>query len=258
MKAVILAGGRGTRIAEESHLRPKPMVEIGGKPILWHIMKIYSHFGFNDFIICLGYRGYVIKEYFANYALHSAGVVTFDLREDRLEFSGERSEPWRITLVETGTETQTGGRIKRIEPLVKDDQAFFMTYGDGVANVDITGSLAFHKSQNKLATITTVAPMGRFGVVKTEGKRVTQFSEKPNSAETFINGGYFILSPQVVNYIDDDDTIWEKGPLERLAQQGQLNAFRHEGFWQPMDTLRERNMLEKMWEEGQAPWRVWQ
>ena len=257
MKAVILAGGRGTRIAEESHLRPKPMITIGEMPILWHIMKTYHAHGVSDFVICLGYRGYMIKEYFANYALHSAEAVTFDLREGGMEVTGAGAEPWRITLVETGLDSQTGGRVKRIKPWVKDDEAFCLTYGDGLADVNITDALAFHKAHGKLATVTTVAPAGRFGAIETEGASVTQFSEKPASSGSLINGGYFVLSPKVIDYIEGDETIWERAPLEKLAADQQLQAYRHDGFWQPMDTLREREVLEALWSEGKAPWKVW-
>lgn len=257
MKAVILAGGRGTRIAEESHLRPKPMVTIGDMPILWHIMKIYDAHEIRDFIICLGYRGYVIKEYFANYALHAAGAVTFDLAGDGMEFHHAGTEPWRVTLVETGLDTQTGGRIKRIAPWVSDDDAFCLTYGDGLADIDVAESIAFHRSHGRLATVTTVAPKGRFGVIMTDGDLVSSFSEKPAEDGTLINGGFFVLSPRVVDYIEGDQSIWEREPLERLAAAGELQSYRHQGFWQPMDTMRERDMLEQAWAAGTAPWKVW-
>lgn len=257
MKAVILAGGRGTRISEESHIKPKPMVTIGEKPILWHILKTYSAHGINEFIICLGYRGYVIKEYFANYALHAAGAVTFDLHKGGMEFSGEVPEPWKITLVETGLETQTGGRIKRILDWVKDDEAFCMTYGDGLANVDISKSIEFHRNHGGLATVTTVAPAGRFGVIDLAGDQVVGFHEKPTQEGTLINGGYFVLSPKAGDYIDGDQTIWEREPLIGLARDKQLSAFHHSGFWQPMDTMREREILEQEWASGKAPWCVW-
>lgn len=257
MKAVILAGGRGTRISEESHLRPKPMVEIGEKPILWHIMKIYAAHGITDFVICLGYRGYVIKEYFANYRLHASQAVTFDHRSGNVEYEQGGGEPWRVTLVETGLETQTGGRLRKILPWVAQDEAFCMTYGDGLADVDITASIAHHKAQGVLATVTTVAPAGRFGVIKTQGHRVSDFSEKPAGDGTLINGGFFVLSPKVVERIQGDDTVWEKEPLQSLAADGQLTAFNHAGFWQPMDTLRERDLLVQMWDRGQAPWKIW-
>lgn len=257
MKAVILAGGRGTRISEESHLRPKPMVEIGDKPILWHIMKIYAAHGVTDFVICLGYRGYVIKEYFANYRLHASQAVTFDYASGTVEYEQGGGEPWRVTLVETGLDTQTGGRLRRILPWVANEEAFCMTYGDGLADVDISASIAHHKAQGVLATVTTVAPAGRFGVIKTDGARVSDFSEKPAGDGTLINGGFFVLSPKALDRIPDDSTIWEREPLQSLAQDGQLTAFGHSGFWQPMDTLRERDQLARMWETGNAPWKIW-
>lgn len=257
MKAVILAGGRGTRISEESHLRPKPMVEIGDKPILWHIMKTYSAHGINDFVICLGYRGYVIMEYFANYRLHASAAVTFDYASGDIVYEKGGGEPWRVTLVETGLDTQTGGRLRRIAPWVAQDEAFCMTYGDGLSDVDITASIAHHRAQGRLATVTTVAPPGRFGVIQTEGAAVTAFTEKPAGDGTLINGGYFVLSPKVLDLIAGDATIWEKEPLQRLAEIGQLTAFPHGGFWQPMDTLRERDLLHGLWETGHAPWKRW-
>jgi glucose-1-phosphate cytidylyltransferase len=257
VKVVILAGGRGTRISEESHLRPKPMVTIGDMPILWHIMKIYEAHGIREFIICLGYRGYVIKEYFANYALHMASAVTVDLTGAGVQFHGPGAESWKVTLVETGLETQTGGRIKRIAPWVKDDEAFCLTYGDGLANVDIGETIRFHKQHGTLATVTTVMPAARFGVVSTEGSRVVKFAEKPSNSGTFINGGFFVLSPKVIDYIDGDMSIWEREPLGRLAAAGQLHAYQHLGFWQPMDTLREREELEGHWSSGKAPWKIW-
>lgn len=257
MKAVILAGGRGTRIAEESHLRPKPMVTIGDMPILWHIMKIYDAHGIRDFVVCLGYRGYVIKEYFANYALHAAEAVTFDLSAGGMDFHFGGAEPWRITLVETGLDTQTGGRLKRIKPWIEDDETFCLTYGDGVADVDISKTIDFHKSHGGLATVTTVVPAGRFGVIATEGSRVSAFSEKPAGDGTLINGGYFVLSPGVFDYIDGDASIWEREPLEGLTRDGQLHSYQHRGYWQPMDTMRERDLLEGLWAGGSAPWKVW-
>lgn len=257
MKAVILAGGLGTRIAEESHLRPKPMIKIGEMPILWHIMKIYHAHGVNDFVICLGYRGYIIKEFMANYALHSAVSVSFDMQSGDVQMTGPGTEPWKVTLVETGLNSQTGGRLARIKPWVEDEEAFYLTYGDGLADVDIGKSLAFHKAHGKLATVTTVSPPGRFGAVETDGDAVMRFSEKPSHAGAEINGGFFVLSPKVIDYIDGDDTIWEREPLERLAADAQLCAFRHDGFWQPMDTIRERNLLEEYWASGNAPWQVW-
>ncbi len=257
MKAVILAGGRGTRISEESHLRPKPMVEIGGKPILWHIMKTYSAHGIDDFIICLGYRGYMIKEYFANYGLHSARAVTFDYRDDSVAYEQAGLEPWRVTLVETGADTQTGGRLRRILPWVEGEDAFCMTYGDGLADIDIAAEVAFHRSHGRQATVATVAPTGRFGVVTLDGARVTDFSEKPSGDGTLINGGYFVLSPAVLDLVDSDATVWEREPLQTLAARGELMAHQHSGFWQPMDTLRERDLLQSLWDSGRAPWRVW-
>lgn len=257
MKAVILAGGRGTRISEESHLRPKPMVEIGDKPILWHIMKIYASHGINDFIICLGYRGYVIKEFFANYYLHASSSVTFDFATGGIVYEQAGSEPWRVTLVETGLETQTGGRLKRIQPWVKDEKAFCVTYGDGLSDVDISSLIAHHEREGRLATVTTVAPPGRFGVIRTDGTRVTQFSEKPAGDGTSINGGFFVLSPAALESVAGDSTIWEREPLQGLAADGELTSFPHEGFWQPMDTLRERDTLNALWESGAAPWKKW-
>jgi glucose-1-phosphate cytidylyltransferase len=256
MKAVILAGGYGTRITEESALRPKPMVEIGGRPILWHIMKIYAAHGITDFIICLGYKGYVIKEYFANYVLHAADV-TIDLAQNKLEYLSGAPEPWKVTLVETGEATETGGRLKRVARWLQDDDTFCMTYGDGVADIDITASLAFHRQHGKLATMAAVTPPGRFGALTMDGDSVTGFREKPRGDGGLINGGFFVLSRQVLDYIADDKTIWERAPLEKLAGEGELQAFRHDGFWQPMDTVRERLVLEALWNDGKAPWKVW-
>jgi len=255
MKVVILAGGLGTRISEESHLRPKPMIEIGGKPILWHIMKIYSVHGLTDFIICCGYRGYMIKEYFANYFLHTSDV-TFDMAANRVEVLQTSSEPWRVTLVDTGEQTITGGRLKRVAHLL-GDQEFCFTYGDGVSDVNIRDLIAFHRKQGKLATLTAVQPPARFGALSLEGSRVARFEEKPVGDGGMINGGFFVLSPRVVNYIDGDHTHWEREPLEQLAQEGQLSAFAHNGFWQPMDTLRDKTHLEELWNSGKAPWKVW-
>ena len=255
MKVVILAGGFGTRISEESHLKPKPMIEIGGRPILWHIMKIYSHYGFNDFVVCLGYRGYVIKEYFANYFLHMSDV-TFDMAQNRMEVHEEHAEPWRVTLVDTGTETQTGGRLKRIRQYV-GEEPFFFTYGDGVADIDVAGQLAFHRSHGKWATVTAIQPPGRYGALQLADTLVTGFQEKPAGDGAWINGGYFILEPQVFDIIDGDQTTWESTPLQELAERGQLQAFRHYGFWQAMDTLRDKNHLEELWEQRRAPWQVW-
>ncbi len=256
MKAVLLAGGLGTRISEETATRPKPMVEIGGKPILWHIMKIYSSHGINDFVICLGYKGYVIKEYFANYFLHMSDV-TIDMRDNSTTVHQASAEPWRITLVDTGEETQIGGRIKRIIPYVMEDEAFCLTYGDGVADVDIGAIIALHKKEGRLATVTAVQPPGRFGALNYEGNRAIGFAEKPRGDGGWINGGFFVASPRVVDYIDGDATIWEREPLERLAAENQLTAYFHTGFWQPMDTLRDKRHLEELWAAGDAPWKKW-
>jgi glucose-1-phosphate cytidylyltransferase len=256
MKAIILAGGLGTRISEETTLRPKPMVEIGGKPILWHIMKIYSAHGINDFVICCGYRGYMIKEYFANYFLHTSDV-TIDIQNNKLEVHQNSSEPWRVTMVDTGLETMTGGRLRRVRSYIGDED-FCFTYGDGVADVDISALIAFHRSSGKEATLTGVQPPGRFGVLELEGTTVTSFEEKPIGEAGWINGGYFVLSPKVIDLIDDDSTIWERHPLQSLANKGQLSAYLHRGFWHPMDTLRDKTLLEGLWQEGRAPWKVWQ
>jgi glucose-1-phosphate cytidylyltransferase len=256
MKVVILAGGLGTRLAEETAVRPKPMVELGGYPILWHIMKIYSTHGLNEFIICLGHKGYLIKEYFANYFLHRSDV-TIDLKENRIDVHNAKSEPWRVTLIETGESTQTGGRIKRILPYVKDDPDFCMTYGDGVADVDVSAVIALHRQNKRLATITATQPPGRFGVLDHDGNRITSFKEKPVGEDGWINAGFFVLSPKVIDYIDDDATIWEREPLENLAAHGQLGVHLHRGFWQPMDTLRDKIMLENLWASGSPPWKVW-
>jgi glucose-1-phosphate cytidylyltransferase len=256
MKAVVLAGGFGSRLSEETVVRPKPMVEIGGRPILWHIMKIYSSFGINDFVVCLGYKGYFIKEYFSNYFLHTSDV-TFHIAENRMEVHREAAEPWRVTLIDTGDQTQTGGRIKRILPYVKDDPVFALTYGDGVGDVDIAAQIAFHEEQKRLATVTVVRPLKRFGAATIEGSRVTSFSEKPEGDGGWINGGFFLLSPKVGDYIDSDSTVWERDPMERLAADGQLGAYVHEGFWHPMDTLRDRNFLEEEWAKGAAKWKCW-
>ncbi|MEK9969992.1 MAG: glucose-1-phosphate cytidylyltransferase [Ferrovibrio sp.] len=256
MKAVILAGGLGTRISEESVLRPKPMVEIGGRPILWHIMKIYAAHGITDFIICLGYKGYVIKEYFANYVLHAADV-TIDLAQNRLEYLSGAPEPWKVTLVETGEATETGGRLRRVARWLQDEDSFCMTYGDGVSDIDISKSIAFHRQHGRLATMAAVTPPGRFGALTLEGDSVTGFREKPRGDGGLINGGFFVLSRKVLDYIADDKSIWERAPLEKLAADDQLRAFRHDGFWQPMDTVRERTVLESLWNSGKAPWKVW-
>lgn len=256
MKAVILAGGLGTRISEETHLKPKPMIEIGGKPILWHILKMYSAHGVNEFVICCGYKGYVIKEYFANYFLHMSDV-TFDMGSNRMEVHHKHAEPWRVTLVDTGEDTMTGGRLKRVEDYVKEDDAFCFTYGDGVSDVDISASIAFHRQHGKLATVTAVQPPGRYGALQMAGSTVHAFTEKPHGDGGLINGGFFVLSPRCLDRIADDNTSWEGGPLVGLAADGQIMAFEHTGFWQPMDTLREKNMLEDLWQSGNAPWKVW-
>ncbi|RFP09848.1 glucose-1-phosphate cytidylyltransferase [Duganella sp. BJB488] len=256
MKAVILAGGLGTRLSEETTVKPKPMVEIGGKPILWHILKSYSSHGINDFVICCGYRGYVIKEFFANYFLHTSDV-TFDLQQNSMEVHERHAEPWRVTLIDTGADTLTGGRLKRVRKHLENEEAFCFTYGDGVADIDITASIAFHKQHGKLATMTAVQPPGRFGAVEIDGQRIVSFMEKPQGDGAWINGGYFVLSPKVIDYISDDATIWEKEPMENLAKDGQMDAYRHHGFWQPMDTLRDKIHLEDLWESGKAPWKRW-
>ena len=256
MKVVILAGGLGTRISEETHLKPKPMIEIGGKPILWHIMKSYSHYGIHDFVICCGYKGYVIKEYFANYFLHMSDV-TFDMVNNRMEVHQHNAEPWRVTLVDTGDDTMTGGRLQRVKPYVCDEEAFCFTYGDGVSNVDIQALLAFHRRHKLLATVTATLPPGRFGALEFDGDRVKSFKEKPKGDGAMINGGFFVLSPAVLDLLDGDACVWEREPLERLAREGQLAAFHHTGFWQPMDTLRDKTHLEELWTSGQAPWKVW-
>lgn len=256
MKAVILAGGLGTRISEETHLKPKPMIEIGGKPILWHILKMYSAHNVNEFVICCGYRGYVIKEYFANYFLHMSDV-TFDMANNRMEVHHKHAEPWRVTLVDTGDDTLTGGRLKRVADYVKDDEAFCFTYGDGVSDVDISKLIAFHQRHGKLATITAVLPPGRYGALDMDGEVVQGFTEKPRGDGGLINGGFFVLSPKCLDRITDDSTSWEGEPLAGLAADGQLRAFEHTGFWQPMDTLREKNILENLWQTDQAPWKTW-
>jgi glucose-1-phosphate cytidylyltransferase len=254
VKAVILAGGKGTRISEESYLRPKPMIEIGGKPILWHIMKIYSAGGIHDFIICCGYRGYVIKSYFANYFLQNCDV-TFDIARNKMEVHQVGAEPWKVTLVDTGLETMTGGRLKRVKSYLGTED-FHFTYGDGLADVDLKALVDLHRREKVLATVTSVSPPGRFGALISRGDRVLSFREKPEGSSR-INGGYFVLSPAVIDYIDSDETVWEGEPLERLTQEGQLAAYAHEGFWHPMDTLRDMTQLEAMWSSGKAPWKVW-
>lgn len=255
MKAVILAGGMGTRISEETSVRPKPMIEIGGKPILWHIMKIYSSHGINDFVICCGYKGYIIKEYFANYFLHMSDF-TFDMQNNRMEIHTQHAEPWRVTLVDTGDASMTGGRLKRVRSHLGDDD-FCFTYGDGVGDIDIGASIKFHRETGKLATLTAIQPPGRFGALSLSGTSVEGFTEKPQGDGGWINGGFFVMSPKVIDYIDDDLTIWEKEPMERLAIAGELAAFYHHGFWQPMDTLRDKQHLEQLWASEKAPWKVW-
>jgi len=257
MKVVILAGGFGTRLSEETTKIPKPMVEIGGKPILWHIMKIYSHFGFNDFIICLGYKGYIIKEYFFNYFMHSCDI-SIDLFTGKTEFFNNRSENWKVTLVDTGLNTMTGGRIKRIQKFL-NNETFMLTYGDGVGDVNIKELYEFHKSHGKLATVTAVQPSGRFGTLNIDdSNRVLSFKEKPKGDGNWINGGFFVLEPEVIKYIEDDNTTWEKEPIEKLASEGNLLAYKHFGFWKPMDTLRDKNELESLWNSGNAPWKIWE
>lgn len=257
MKAVILAGGLGTRISEETHLKPKPMIEIGGKPILWHIMKLYSAHDVNDFVLCCGYKGYVIKEYFANYFLHMSDV-TFDMTNNYMEVHRKKAEPWKVTLVDTGEATMTGGRLKRVRDYVQDELAFCFTYGDGLGDVDVRASIEFHLSHGKLATVTAVLPPGRYGALERSGDRVTGFAEKPHGDGGLINGGFFVLSPKCLDLIESDDSAWEGAPLLRLASMGQLMAFEHGGFWQPMDTLRDKNQLEELWASGSAPWKIWQ
>lgn len=256
MKAVILAGGLGTRLSEETSVRPKPMVEIGGMPILWHIMKLYAHHGINDFVICCGYKGYLIKEYFANYFLHMSDV-TFDMQENRMHVHEHRSEPWKVTLVDTGDHTQTGGRLLRVANYVKDDDAFCLTYGDGVGDVDITATLDFHRQHGKLATVTATYPPGRFGALEIQDSQVRSFQEKPKGDGAMINGGFFVLSPRVLDTITGDATLWEQEPLQQLASQSELMAWQHTGFWQPMDTLRDKTYLEELWASGKAPWKLW-
>lgn len=257
MKAVILAGGLGTRLSEETSLRPKPMVEIGGRPILWHIMKMYASHGVNDFVICCGYKGYVIKEYFANYFLHMSDV-TFHMAENRMEVHQKRAEPWNVTLVDTGDDSMTGGRLKRVADYVRDEEAFFFTYGDGVSDVDISATLAFHRAHGKKATLTATYPPGRFGALDMHAGRVLNFKEKPKGDGALINGGFFVLSPRVLDYIENEATIWEQEPLISLAAEGELMAYEHAGFWQPMDTLRDKHLLEGLWSSGKAPWKSWE
>ncbi|MCC8342193.1 glucose-1-phosphate cytidylyltransferase [Pseudomonas stutzeri] len=256
MKAVILAGGLGTRLSEETSTRPKPMVEIGGKPILWHIMKMYSSHGINDFVICCGYKGYVIKEYFANYFLHMSDV-TFNMRDNSMEVHNKRAEPWTVTLVDTGDNSMTGGRLRRVSDYVKHEQAFCFTYGDGVGDIDIAETVRFHRAHGKAATLTATYPPGRFGALDIRNGQVMNFKEKPKGDGAMINGGFFVLTPQVLDYLTDDSTIWEQEPLMNLANDGQLMAYEHQGFWQPMDTLRDKNHLEELWDSGEAPWKTW-
>lgn len=255
MKVVILAGGLGSRLSEETNIKPKPMIEIGGKPILWHIMKIYSAHRVNDFVICCGYKGYMIKEYFANYFLHMSDV-TFDMKHNKMEVHQNSAEPWRVTLVDTGEQTMTGGRLKRVRDHIEDDD-FCFTYGDGVGDVDISSLIAFHKREGHLATLTATQLPGRFGAINLDGHRIDSFQEKPQGDGAWINGGFFVLNQKVIDYIDDDHTVWEREPMERLAREGQMNAWLHRGFWQPMDTLRDKNHLDELWGSGKAPWKVW-
>lgn len=256
MKAVILAGGLGTRISEETHLKPKPLIEVGGRPILWHIMKHYSAYGIDDFIICCGYKGYLIKEYFANYFLHMSDV-TFHMASNHMDVHHQNAEPWKVTLIDTGDSTQTGGRLRRVSSFIKDEGSFCFTYGDGVGNVDIRSSIEFHESHGKLATVTAVHPPGRYGALECSGAQVTGFAEKPRGDGAVINGGFFVLSPKVIDYIDGDQCVWEGAPMSTLTRLGELMAFEHNGFWQPMDTLREKNLLEDLWASGEAPWKTW-
>lgn len=256
MKAIILAGGLGTRLSEETLIKPKPMVEIGGKPILWHIMKLYSYYGINDFIICCGYKGYVIKEYFSNYFLHQSDI-TFDLSKNTFEIHKKHTEPWKITLVDTGENTMTGGRLKRIEEYLGNDEVFCFTYGDGVANINIEHLISFHLSHHKKATLTATYPPGRFGAIEIKNNKILRFIEKPQGDGGMVNGGFFVLNKSVITKIIDDNTIWEHEPLSELALEGELMAFKHEGFWLPMDTLRDKHKLEELWNKGTAPWKVW-
>ncbi|MCE3268965.1 MAG: rfbF [Burkholderiales bacterium] len=256
MKCVLLAGGLGTRLSEETVIKPKPMVEIGGKPILWHIMKMYSHYGINEFIICLGYKGYVVKEYFANYFLHMSDV-TFDMQNNQMEVHSNYAEPWKVTLINTGDDSMTGGRLKYAKEYVKNDEAFCFTYGDGLSNVNISKLIEFHNTQGRLATLTAVTPPGRFGALDINEQIITSFKEKPKGDGAYINGGFFVLSPKVIDLIDSDSCIWEKEPLEALAEGGQLAAYTHDEFWQPMDTLRDKHYLESLWNSNEAPWKLW-
>jgi len=257
MKAVILAGGLGTRLSEETSVRPKPMAEVGGRPILWHILKMFSHHGINDFVICCGYKGYVIKEYFSNYFLHSSDV-TFDLAANRMDVHAGHAEPWRVTLVDTGEDTMTGGRLKRVGDHLRDDEAFCLTYGDGVSDIDITAEVAFHRAHGKRATLAAAHPPSRFGVVELDGVRVMSFAEKPSGEGGLISAGFFVLSPAVLDYLEGDETVFEREPLARLAAEGELVAYEHSGFWHPMDTLRDKTHLEELWASGRAPWKTWE
>jgi glucose-1-phosphate cytidylyltransferase len=257
MKAVILAGGLGTRLSEETSTRPKPMVNLGGKPILWHIMKMYAHHGIHDFVICCGYKGYVIKEYFANYFLHMSDV-TFDMKSNSMHVHEKRAEPWTVTLVDTGDDSMTGGRLRRVADHIKDEEAFCFTYGDGVGDIDIGASIEFHRKHGRAATLTATYPPGRFGALDIHDRRVLNFKEKPKGDGAMINGGFFVLSPKVLAHIQDDSTIWEQEPLMQLAEEGELMAFEHQGFWQPMDTLRDKHLLEELWAAGRAPWKMWE
>jgi glucose-1-phosphate cytidylyltransferase len=256
MKAVVLAGGLGTRLSEETALRPKPMVEIGGKPVLWHILKMYSHHGINDFVICCGYKGYMIKEYFANYFLHTSDV-TFDMAQNKMEVHSKRAEPWKVTLVDTGDSSMTGGRLLRVADHVRGDEAFCLTYGDGVSDIDISASIAYHRKHGKAATLTATYPPGRFGALDIQDGQVRSFTEKPRGDGALVNAGFFVLSPSVLDHLVDDATVWEREPLQRLAEDGQLMPFQHDGFFQPMDTLRDRVYLEDLWNSGKAPWKQW-
>lgn len=256
MKAVILAGGLGTRLSEETAVKPKPMVEIGGRPILWHIMKMYSNYGINDFIICCGYRGYFIKEYFKNYFLHMSDV-TFDMITNKMEVHQRRADPWRVTLVDTGDETMTGGRLLRVSDYLRDQEVFCLTYGDGVSDIDISASIEYHRKHGKAATLTATYPPGRFGALDIQAGQIKQFMEKPRGDGAMINGGFFVLSPQALDYLENDATVWEQEPLQRLALDGELMAYEHAGFWQPMDTLRDKMYLEELWLTGRAPWKTW-
>ena len=256
MKAVILAGGSGTRLSEETSLRPKPMVEIGGSPILWHILKTYAFYNVTEFIICCGYKGYMIKEYFANYFLHMSDV-TFDMKNNSMKVLHKRAEPWRVTLVDTGENSMTGGRLKKVKPYLQDDSEFCFTYGDGLADLNIGKTINYHKSHGKLATLTATFPPGRFGALNLQDDTVTSFNEKPKGEGGMVNCGYFVLNPKVFDYLDSDHTVWEQEPLSNLAKEGQLKAYHHDGFWQPMDTLRDKNYLEQLWQSNQAPWKIW-